>query len=386
MDDYFDKSNRHEVGLHRVATGLINDYTTPNLQAVYKKARLMLLDAEEIKSVSQLTILTNKIAREILPETTATWAEVTAALQIVAVNEVLFNAKLFKDIEDVKLKVPADKKILKYINNSLLTLEGGARSNSGVWAEYVKQNSASVGNVYNNQIKSGYAAGESVNQITKRLRTVTNGILKNEAEALVRTGMSHYAVNARESMMRDNEDVVTGRYFNSVFDNKRTLICTSYAARQDSMSKPWGVNDASAPNLPLHFNERSNWLFLVRDQKRPEGTRAAVGGKEGEEAKETFERRENSLNKRRDNPNITGKTSSKPTYRGRKDSDTFNAGQIAGDTKAAAWLRSQPSWFQDSNLGKARGDLFRSGRLKLEKLTDFTGKPLTIKELIDSGV
>ena len=38
-EDYFDKSNQHEVYLHRFATHLVNQYTTPNLQAAYKSAR-----------------------------------------------------------------------------------------------------------------------------------------------------------------------------------------------------------------------------------------------------------------------------------------------------------------------------------------------------------
>jgi hypothetical protein len=152
------------------------------------------------------------------------------------------------------------------------------------------------------------------------------------------------------------------------------------------MSKPWGIDDPTAPVLPIHYQERSNWLFLVNNQKAPEGTRAAVGGKKTKEASERYDKRKNALGKRRDNPDIDGKTSSQVKYRGRKDSDTFNAGQIAGDTKASAWLRSQPDWFIFSNLGKRRGQMFINGELSLEKLTDFTGKRLTLQQLKDSGV
>ena len=60
-EDYFDKANRREVYLHRFATHLVNQYTTPNLQAAYKSARMILLDAENITSNTQLNKINNAI-------------------------------------------------------------------------------------------------------------------------------------------------------------------------------------------------------------------------------------------------------------------------------------------------------------------------------------
>ena len=384
-DNYFDRANQHEVYLHRVGTGLVNDFAIPNLQSVYKDSRAILLDAEEINSVAQLNKITRSIEKQIIPQTELMWNAMTEQLEDLAVFEATFYAKLMSDVAGVALSVPVDKKVLGYINNSLMTLGEGQAQTSGVWAKYTKQNTASIVRTYSNQIAAGYADGETVNQISKRLRNITNGMLKNNADALTRTGLSHYTLNAREALAKDNASVITGRYFNSVFDSRRTLICGSYAAQQDARSKPWGLNDPSAPVLPLHWGERSNWLFLVNDQKRPEGTRAAVGGKEGKEAEDKFNRRENALNKRRDNPNITGKTSSKPKYRGRRDKDVFDAGQIPGATKADAWMRDQPIWFQNSALGKGRAEIFRDGG-SLADFTSMTGRPLTLKELKASGV
>ena len=188
-DDYFDKSNQHEVYLQRFATYLVNTHTQPNLKAAYKAARLILLDAENITSNTQLNKITAAIAREIKPNTELMWNEVTGELNDMAVAESVFQAKLFKDVMAVNLAVPVDKKILGYINSSLMTLQSGQRVNSGVFAEYVAQNTSSLVNTYKNQIRAGYAERETVNQITKRLRNVTNGMLANEAEALARTGM-----------------------------------------------------------------------------------------------------------------------------------------------------------------------------------------------------
>jgi hypothetical protein len=309
------------------------------------------------------------------------WDEVTGELQDTAAYEAAFQAKMFADVAGVNLLVPVDKKIRSYIDSSLMTLTSGNRVNSGVWADYLKQNTSSLVNTYKNQIAADYSSQETMGQITKRLRTVTNGLLKNEAEALTRTGMSHYTINAREALMRDNQDVITGRYLNTVFDSRRTKICTGWAAIQDGKSKPWGIDDPTAPVLPLHFQERSNWLFLVGGQKRPEGTRPAVGGLKTKEAEDRFNRRKASLAKRRSNPDIDGPTKSKVQYRGRGDLDTFKVGQISGKTLNDTWYAGQPRYWLDDALGKGTAQLFVDGKIDLSNMLDFTGKPLTLKQL-----
>jgi len=379
-DDYFDLSNRHEIYLGRTATHLANEYPFKSLTESYKAARAILIESGDITSITKLNKITAKIASELNSGMLLMWPKLTTELEELAANEAAFSAKTIGEFNDVALTVPADSAIVSAVNKTLMTLTSGQNVNSGVWAEYTKANTSSVIKAYNSQIKAGYSNGETLSQITKRLRTVTNGILKNNAEALVRTGVSHYAVNGKNAMAQANRDVIKNKYFNSVFDNRRTLICSHFAE-----NPVYAMDDKTAPILPLHFNERSNWLYLVGDQKHPFGTRAAVGGQKSEAAKERYEKRENALDKRRANENITGKTSSKVKYRGRKDGDTFEAGQIKGSTGSDAWMRSQPAWFQDSALGPARGKLFREG-LKLGKFSDFTGRKLTLKELKDSGV
>ena len=283
----------------------------------------------------------------------------------------------------MSLTVPADAAIVGAVNKTLMTLTSGQNVNSGVWAEYTKANTSSVIKAYNSQIKAGYSNGETLNQITKRLRTVTNGMLKNNAEALVRTGVSHYAVNGRESMAAANQEVITGRYYNATFDNRTTLTCRGNA---DNPKNPWALDDKSAPAIPAHWNCRSNWLFMVNNQQHPFGTKAAVGGQKGEAAKERYEKRENALDKRRANENITGNTSSKVKYRGRKDSDTFDAGQVKGSLTSDSWLRQQPRWLIESALGKERAKMFIDGKVNITKFTDMTGRPLTLKQLKESGI
>ena len=110
---------------------------------------------------------------------------------------------------------------------------------------------------FNAQIRAGFSNDETLGQITKRLKTVSDGILKRNAEALVRTGTSHYANSAREKLMQANKDLIPKKYYNATFDNRTTLICR---ANSSSADNPWAIDDKKAPSLPAHFNCRSNWL------------------------------------------------------------------------------------------------------------------------------
>lgn len=382
-DSYFDKANRHELYLGRTATHLINEYPNKNLSKSYKDTRAILVDFGDITSITKLNQVTAKVTAKIAPQTTEMFNELTAELDELAVNEAAFSAKMVGDVNDVVLVVPPPAKVISTINKTLMTLTSGNTVNSGVWADYTRSNASALIKTYNNQIKAGYSNSETLNQIAKRLRTVTNGILKNQAEALVRTGVSHYATQAREVMAAENDDIISKRYYNAIFDNRTTLICLGNSS---SNKNPWAINDPKAPSIPAHWNCRSNWLFLIGDQTEPFGTRPAVGGKDTAEAEANFDKRENALNKRRNNPNIDGKTSSKVKYRGRKDSNTFEVGQISGATDIDSWMRSQPDYFIESSLGKERAKMFIDGDFKLSKFTDATARPLTIAELKASGI
>ena len=80
MESYTNRDNQHTVYLHRLATGLVNDYTTPNLKASYKTARSILLDAEQITTQTQLNKITAGINSKIKSDTNEMWLGVTDEL------------------------------------------------------------------------------------------------------------------------------------------------------------------------------------------------------------------------------------------------------------------------------------------------------------------
>lgn len=381
-DSYLDRHQRHELYLQRLATELLNRYAYPNIQAAYKAVRLAILDADEITSNTKLDRLNREIVAVVKEVSQPNWEQITAQLQAASVYEAGFYATLLGDVNDVSLSTPVDKKILDYVNKSIMSLSSGKHKRSGVWQKFVDENINSISSAAINQVTDSYQRQLSANQTIKAVKEVYGTATKQQAEALVRTGMSHFSVNAREAMADDNRDIIKKRWFSSVFDNRTTDTCM---AASSSPKNPWDIDDKTAPILPLHFNERSSWVFLLEGQNEPMGTKAAIGGKDTEEAEAQFKRRQEALEKRRSNPNITGDTTSQVKYRGRRDSETFKAGQVT-EHRSAEWLSKQPRWFVEDTLGKERARLFLDEGYPLTKFTDTTFRPLTLEQIIANGI
>lgn len=360
---FLDDFERHELYLHRLATQMLNSKVYPSLSDAYKDARLILLDAEKIASPSDLNKLTAAIRKATESTTSQAWEEVTQELQEMGIYEAGFYASLVGGYADTKLKTPYEKQIKSFIDKSLMTLHSGSRVDSGFWPEYVSAQVKSVGNAYDSAVKAGYSRGETVNQIAMRIRNVTDGLLKNEAEALARTGVQHYAAQARQALANANLDVIAREFPVVTFDNRTTPICLGIASKYP---KGWPIGQNPVGRPPYHFSCRTSLVHLVVGQDHPSGTRAAVGGNSG--GGEAFEKKQS-------------RTDKKFKYRGKKDLDVFKVGQIPAGTNIDTWMRSQPDWFIESTLGKTKAKLFKDGGMRLSKFTDATQRPLTIAEL-----
>lgn len=359
---YIEDNDRHNLYLQRLATGLLNTHVYPSLTEAYKAARLILLDAGKIKSLRQLNAILRKVDASTTKITAAALDEVTKELNAIAVYEASYYANLIGGYAAVELSVPGNKNIQEFIDSAIMSLVSGERVKAGTWSEFIGNQIASTATVYNNAIKASFVNNESLSQGIKRMREATQGLLRREYETLVRTGIQHYFINAREAMANDNLDILEKRHYNAVFDNRTSLLCRGRAG------KTWLLTDDTYPRLPAHFNCRSSWLFLLKGQDAPSGTRAAIGGKSTERAEEKYENR-------------SARTDKKIKYRGRKDSDMFNAGQIDASTGVDAWMRNQPDWFISDSLGETRAKLFKDGKLSISQFTDATGRTLTLDEL-----
>ena len=359
---YVNDNDRHNLYLQRLASGLLRTNVYPTLEAAYKAARLILLDHGEIKNLRQLNAVLKKVDASTVKITSAGLDEVTKELQAIAIYEASYYAALVGGYAGATLSVPGNKTIQDFIDTALMSLTSGQRVTAGLWGDFIGNQIASTAATYNNAIKASFVNNESVSQAVARMRQATQGLLRREYETLTRTGLQHYAIQAREAMAADNLDILERRYYSSVFDNRRTLICA------DNHGKTWLLTDENYIRLPAHYGCRSSWLFLLKGQKAPDGTMAAIGGKDTERAKEKYENR-------------SDRTDKKIKYRGKKDADMFDPGQISAKTGVDSWLRNQPEWFVQDTLGDKKARLFLDGKLPISSFTDATGRTLTLKEL-----
>lgn len=363
MNDLLNQTEQRSVYLGRLASGLLKAKIVPSLDAAYKAARLILLDAGDNISITNRNKVTAAIRRAIQEIDNDGWSGVTKELENIAIYDAGYYAGLIGSAVSVKINTPADEKIVSYINKAIMSLTSGQKVDAGTWAEFVKAGVNTHADLVDSIVKSGYVNGQTVQQMVKQLRDLTDGLVKNQAEALVRTGINHYANNGREAMMIDND--VDEVVYVSVLDNRTSLLCMGRDGNRYQMS------DSKRPPIPAHWGCRSAYIPAIAMQDVD--TRAAVGGQRGADAAEEFKK-------------LQSKTDKKVRYRGRKASDIFRAGQIKY-TQYDEWLLKQPVWFVQSSLGKARANIFLSGKLSLKQFVDLAGRPLTLAELraLDGG-
>lgn len=375
-----DDNDRHQIYLAKLTSHLLNSALYPSMAEAYKAARAMLLDVEDISSITALSRIQAQISRDVKPALREGWDKLTAGLYEMAEYEAEYAARLFGRYAGVALAVPASTQIERFVTRSAMSLTSGQRVTSGVWADYVTRSVDASVQQYNGLIASGYQQGLTVGQISRQLRDSTNGLLANNAQALARTGQSHFANQAREAMAAANKDIIKYRVFTATFDNRTTLQC------RGNHGKSWAIADDDYPRIPLHFGCRSAYVFAESPEQAMEGKRSAVGGRA--EGKEEFDRRNQRLEELREQrreQRADGidppSTATQVRRRGRADDDIFNPTPINASTSQDAWLRQQPAWFQDSALGPTRAKLLRDGGLEVTSFVDMLGKPIPLDEL-----
>lgn len=182
------------------------------------------------------------------------------------------------------------------------------------------------------QIRTGIIQGESLGQLSGRLRS-TWDVSRRQADSFARTAVQHVTDRARESVYKENEDVVKGVQFVAVLDSRTTDICGSLDG------EVFGVLEGPRP--PLHHQCRSITVPVLRSWKEL-----------GIDLKEASPGTRASLN-----------------------------GQVPARQSYEQWLKKQPKSTQVEALGKGRAELFRQGRLKLSKFTGADNRPLSLETL-----
>lgn len=176
-------------------------------------------------------------------------------------------------------------------------------------------------------VRMGAVEGKTVGQMTTDLRQRTQ-IDRRGAEAVVRTLVNGVATSARQAVLTENASIFDGVQWVSTLDARTTPIC------QERDGEIFPVD--SGPRPPAHINCRSTIVPLLKNAAAlglPPGTRAAFDG------------------------------------------------PVSDDVTYAEWLRRQSVDVQEEVLGKKRAQLFRDGKLALDRFIDSDGQYYTLDQL-----
>ena len=189
------------------------------------------------------------------------------------------------------------------------------------------------------QIMLGVSQGESITKIIGRLRGPQGALLGKtvaEAQMVTRTAVNHVQTQARQAVIEENKQVADRIQWVSTLDPRTSQICASL----DGLT--WPIN--AGPRPPAHPNCRSDIIPVLKplsnipgidSSKVPASTRATAGG------------------------------------------------PVSAKTTFGKWLKGQPDKVQNAVLGgSGKGDIFRRGKLPIEKFTDLkTLRPLKLNEV-----
>ena len=373
-DTYTETLDKRQMSLLRLAEDMIRSIANPaitdSLDAAVKAIKL----SDDPTTPSQMNKFKAEIASVYNETMTESLEPLTEQLTELGLLEAAFTAKTIESFVDVSLKVPADKKVKKYIENAIMDLgtSTGGKSSIFTYKEYIKSYTDSSSDSVANAIYAEWVAQNNtgklptLNQYVKRVQVVAEGANKKNVKTLVKTAVNHYSMQARLSLRDDNLDVIDREVPSTTFDTKRSKICTSIQGKYGI--KGWPAGKSPIGYNPYHPSCRTQVLLLAKGQSL-EGDRAAIKGRKGENARDNFEARKARL-----------RTKSKTSYQGRKD-EAFIADEINAATPVSKFLRDQPDWYIKESLGQTIGQAFIDGKVQLDQLTDDKLRPLTIKEL-----
>ena len=340
MNNILDSQIRREAQLQRFATYMVNQYINPAVEDLQRELPTMLVGYEDLNRTeqNQLFARIRQLTRE---KWGGIWVGVDSEWPDLISEETAYQYDLYNDYAPetlVKIDEPERIKTKPMIVNN----------RAGVWSQFTKSNVDDTIKQVDFVVRRGAVEGLTLAEITKQLRgsynrrtkSYSGGILdrqqRSRAETLARTGVSHYSNAARDAFADKNDDVIKQRIFFATLDERTTTICMS------NHLKKWDIKDDKYPRLPLHFNERSVYLFKTEGFDPLNTTRRVRGGDSSGDVE--FE-------------------------------------EIKANVSAQTWLKRQPRWFVEESLGKERAKLFLDGNLSIKSMVDIYNKPLTLDQL-----
>lgn len=257
-------------------------------------------------------------------------ADIEGLLEIdeFAQHEVDFATKVLSASVAVDLAPTISPEQLRAVTTrSLMTLVSGDNVKRVTLRQAFDEFAGAIGRDALRVVQAGVLEGKTQQQMARGVAEIVTTRSRQQAESLVRTATNHIGSTARNTVYQANADILEGERWISTLDARTTLVC----AGRDGETYPLG----QGPRPPAHFGCRSIMVPVVKERYRIEalGQRASMNGP----------------------------VDNRTTYGG--------------------FLRRQSKEFQDDMLGPERAELFRSGKVSIDRFTDDLGRTLTLDEL-----
>ena len=330
-NDYLlDAGIKHQIYVQRYAGGQVKDL----VKYLDDAQAEILRQLKTVKSLAESRTLNRKLNRIVQLQQeglTKLSAELTAKTMDFAEYEAEFAVRTMNTAAAAAVTLPASEQLRALVTQRPMQLAISGKAGSTVQNltldQAARQFAGDKANEIRRVIQTGVVEGSTVQSLTRDIVSVTNRH-KRQAETLVRTSVNHISSEARSAVNQANDDILKGEEWVAVLDGRTTIGCATLDGKILGFNEP--------PFTPRHWGCRSVRVPVLDD-------RFQEGGLEGTRA------------------SMDGPVSAKRTYSG--------------------WLKDQPAEFQDQMLGKERGKLFRSGKIKLDQFVDQNYNPVSLEQL-----
>ena len=330
-NDYLlDAGIKHQIYVQRYAGGQVKDL----VKYLDDAQAEILRQLKTVKSLAESRTLNRKLNRIVQLQQeglTKLSAELTAKTMDFAEYEAEFAVRTMNTAAAAAVTLPASEQLRALVTQRPMQLAISGKAGSTVQNltldQAARQFAGDKANEIRRVIQTGVVEGSTVQSLTRDIVSVTNRH-KRQAETLVRTSVNHISSEARSAVNQANNDILKGEEWVAVLDGRTTIGCATLDGKILGFNEP--------PFTPRHWGCRSVRVPVLDD-------RFQEGGLEGTRA------------------SMDGPISAKRTYSG--------------------WLKDQPAEFQDQMLGKERGKLFRSGKIKLDQFVDQNYNPVSLEQL-----
>jgi len=352
---------RHDIDLMRVDAG-----TRAKIFGVLKG-----LEKETIATISKFGTISGSAAygidkqlglmtRSIAPTAERAYKQMTDITNDTMVSISAAQNELIT--EQLNRAFTVDMGLKKLSLNVLKTLPGNTMIEGAPMQQWFDKQSKDFQQRFMNQMRQGIINGESIQDMTRRVRGTQaagfkDGIMaasRREAQTLVRSSVMASANKAREATFQQNSDVIKGMQWLSTLDQRTSDTCISLDGEAwDMNGNPIGATKtAYLGPPPAHFNCRSTLIPLTK-----------------------------SFSELTKNPAIKKKLDTISTQKKNGLRASMN-GAVSNKLNYEEWLRGQPPNFQLEVLGPTKFRMWQAGQLPFRDLIDQSHNPISIDALI----